>query len=140
VIVCVFISHSWAYSGHYEKLSDWIFSTPWQSNDTPVQFINSSVPKNNPIHNAPNSDSLRFAIYNRIAQSNVVVIPTGMYSSHSEWIKKEIDGAILYKKPIVGVNPWGQERKSSIVVEAAHITVGWNADRVVNAIWELRNG
>ena len=50
---------------------------------------------------------------------------------------KEIDGALAKEKPILGVNPWGQQRTSSVVAEAAATTVGWNEKSVVGGIWEL---
>lgn len=136
--VPVFISHSWAYSNHYQKLAEWIFETPWNlPNGTPVIFSDVSVPKDNPIHNAPNEASLRQAIFARISRSSVVVIPTGMYVNYSKWIRKEIDGAQAYAKPILAVNPWAQEKKSSVVTLAASETVGWTSDGVANAVWRL---
>jgi hypothetical protein len=138
--VCVFISHSWAYSDHYDALAQWIFGEQWNVNGRPIHFIDSSVPKDNPIHNAPNEQILRAAIYERIAVANVVVIPTGMYANYSRWIEKEIAGAQQFGKPILAVNPWGQERKSSIVGSAATRNVGWNKDPVVQGVWDLANG
>lgn len=32
-----------------------------------------------------------------------------------------------YNKPIIAVQPWGAERTSSIVKNAADVIVGWNA-------------
>ena len=96
-----------------------------------------SVPKDDPIHNAPNSPALKTAIYNQIARSHVIVIPLGMYANYSAWIQREIDGANQYAKPILGVNPWAQQRKSSVVAAAATGTVGWNKKTVVSAIWGL---
>lgn len=69
--------------------------------------------------------------------ASVVVIPTGMYASYSKWIGKEINGAQAYLRPILAVNPWAQERKSSVVVNAAHKYVGWNSQSVVKGIWQL---
>lgn len=138
--VCVFISHSWSYSDHYDKLAEWIFQMPWSHNGESINFIDSSVPRENPIHYAPTSGHLRDAIYQRISSSDVVVIPMGMYANHSEWIQKEIDGAHIFGRPILAVNPWAQERKSSIVAQAARESVGWNSGSVVNGIWRLRNG
>lgn len=137
---CVFISHSWSYSDHYETLAEWIFGEQWDANGVPIQFVDSSVPKDNPIHYAPNEQALRAAIYRRIAVANVVVIPTGMYANYSRWIEKEIDGARQFRKPILAVNPWGQERKSSFVGNAASLNVGWNKKPVVQAVWDLANG
>lgn len=133
----VFISHSWAHSGHYDTLSEWIFKQSWRSGQASLHFLDYSVPKDDPIHNAPTEWQLRDAIYRKIDRSHVVVIPTGMYANYSKWIRKEINGAEDKNKPILGVNPWGQKRTSSVVAEAAAKTVGWNKETVIAAIWNL---
>ena len=133
--IAVFISHSWAYSDHYECLARWIFGEAWNFGGAPINFRDVSVPKNNPIHFAPNNAALKLAIFERIQMAHVVVIPTGMYATHSKWIGKEIEGARQFRRPIVAVNPWAQERKSSVVVEASAQHVGWNKQSVIDAIW-----
>jgi hypothetical protein len=136
----VFISHSWSYSGHYDRLSEWIFDEEWSVDGQRIHFFNTSVPRDNPIHFAPNAATLQRAIYERIVNSHVVVIPTGMYANHSKWIGKEIDGAKLYGKPIVAVDPRAQKRSSSVVAAAADEAVGWNKQSIINAVWRLGNG
>jgi Thoeris protein ThsB, TIR-like domain len=133
----VFISHSWWYSHHYDTLETWIFGQKWSVGQASLDLRDYSVPKHSPIHNAPSDTALRTAIYKQIRMSHVVVIPTGMYANHSKWIRKEIDGAQYYAKPILAVNPWGSLRTSSVVATAATKTVGWNKQPLVNAIWEL---
>lgn len=135
--VHVFISHSWSYSNHYDTLSEWIFKKNWQVDQAPLDFRNYSVPKNDPIHNANNDVELEEAIYDKISRSHVIVIPTGMYANYSKWIKKEIYGANKYRKPILAVNPWAQEKKSSEVLRHAKRKVGWNQTSVVKGIWKL---
>lgn len=133
----VFISHSWCHSHHYETLASWVFGEKWSSGQASLDFRNYSVPKEDPIHNARNTAELQAAIFRQIARSHVIVIPTGMYASHSNWIQKEIDGANFHRKPILAVNPWGQERKSADVIANAAATVGWNKQPLVTKIWEL---
>lgn len=133
----VFISHAWAHSRHYDTLATWIFNEPWSVGQASLNFHDYSVPKDNPIHNAPNTQALQQAIFNQIARSHVVVIPSGMYANHSKWIQKEIDAAKAYTKPILAVNPWGQERNADIVVSSADERVGWNKQPLINAIWNL---
>lgn len=98
---------------------------------------NYSVPRTNPILTAANDRQLRDAIHNQIRRSHVIVIPTGMYTHHSTWIGKEIDGSAIYGKPILAVNPRGQLRTSSVVQNAAALCVGWSSRSVVQGIWEL---
>lgn len=133
----VFISHAWSYSGHYAKLADWIFNNNWRVGQASLDFRNFSVPKNDPILDAKNDTQLRTALYNQISRSHVLVIPTGMYANYSKWIQKEIDGAGVYGKPILAVDPWGAQRTSSVVGKAAKKTVGWNKESVIGGIWEL---
>lgn len=133
----IFISHAWAHSYHYDTLASWIFGEPWSVGQASLDFRDFSVPKDNPIHNAPNVKLLTDAIYNQIARSHVVVIPTGMYATHSKWIQREIDGANYYGKPILAVYPWAQEKNSGVVLENATESVGWNKQPIINAIWRL---
>ena len=140
----VFISHSWTYSDVYETLSSWLFTEQWSVNlaggNVPIHFMDTSIPKDDPIHHAQNKGELQSAIYYRIANSNVVVIPTGMYTNHSEWIQREINGANMYRKPILAVTPRGQEKNASRVAGAAHQTVGWTSKSVASAVWQLGRG
>ena len=135
----VFVSHSWKYTEHYDKLASWIFDESWSINGTPIEFIDTSIPKNNPIHHANSDKELQEAIFGRIEQSDVVVCPTGMYSQYSKWIAKEVGGASLNGVKLLAVNPWAQERKSSAVQEAADRIVGWNKKSIINAVWQLGN-
>lgn len=133
----VFISHSWSYSHHYSTLRNWIFEENNRLGQASLKFLDFSVPKDNPIHKPANTKDLREAIYRKIERSHVIVIPLGMYASYSNWIKKEIQGAKLKSKPILGVNPWGQQRKPSVVGNVAQNTVGWNKKSIIRGIWEL---
>ncbi len=98
------------------------------------------MPQDDPIHDAQSTKELKDAIYNQIARSHVIVIPTGMYTSYSKWIEKEIDGAKQYEKPILAVDPWGQERTADIVTSNADESVGWNAKSIVCGILKLFKG
>lgn len=133
----IFISHAWAHSGHYDTLADWIFNENWSLGQASLDFRDYSIPKNDPIHNANTDKQLKDAIFRKIVMSHVVVIPMGMYANYSKWIKKEIDGSVYHKKPILAVNPWGQEKSSSVVGNAATKKVGWNKQSVIYGIWEL---
>ncbi len=133
----VFISHSWSYSHHYGTLRSWIFEEKNRLGQASLKFRDFSVPKDNPIHKPANAKALREAIYRKIERSHVIVIPLGMYANYSNWIKKEIQGAKLKSKPILGVNPWGQQRRPSAVGDVAQNTVGWNKRSIIRGIWEL---
>ena len=133
----IFISHAWTYSEHYETLSSWIFGENWSVGQASLSFLDYSVPRNDPIHNAANDAQLEEAIFNKISRSHVVVIPSGMHAAYSKWIQKEIQGSKTYGKPILAVNPFGQERKAGVVLNNADEAVGWNKKSVINGIWKL---
>jgi hypothetical protein len=127
----IFISHSWTYSDAYDKLVGLLGARPY------FNYRNYSVPKDDPIHNAPNSAALYEAIKRQMSSCHIVLVLAGVYSTYSTWIKKEIKIAqdeFTTPKPIVGVKPWAQTNVSSVVSEAAEETVAWNTESIVSAI------
>jgi len=60
----LFISHSWTYGDAYEKLVNFLKQRPY------FNYNNYSVPKDDPIHNAPNEALLYEAIKRQIAPSS----------------------------------------------------------------------
>jgi MTH538 TIR-like domain (DUF1863) len=135
----VFISHSWKYTNHYDTLARWIFGENWSSGQASLKFLDFSVPISDPIYGANNDRQLLEAINNKISRSHVIIIPTGMYANYSKWIQKEINSAKQFQKPILAVNPWGQERKASVVADNATDYSGWNKEPLVGKIWNLYN-
>ena len=130
----LFISHSWSYSDAYEKLISLLDAAPYFS------YKDFSVPKDDPIYNAPNQTLLYQAIKKQIAQSHVVLILAGVYATYSKWIDKEIRIAkfeFRMPKPVIAIQPWGAERLSLKVQQSADKLVGWNTSSVVSAIREL---
>lgn len=127
----LFISHSWAYSDAYEKLTELLSDANYFS------YNNYSVPKNDPIHNAQNQAELYEAIKKQISPSQVVLILAGVYATYSKWIDKEIKIAkseFSLPKPIIAIQPWGAERTSQKVKDNADRIVGWNTSSIVTAI------
>lgn len=130
----LFISHSWTYPKAYEKLVDLLDKRGYFS------YKNHSVPKNDPIHNAPDDEQLYYAIKNKIQSTHVVLIMAGVYSSYSKWIDREIQIAkteFSNQKPIIAIEPWGSKKTSSKVKNAANKIVRWNTESIVAAIREL---
>lgn len=124
----LFISHSWAYSDAYEKLINLL------KQGNRFYYRDYSVPKNDPIHNAANDRQLREAIRNQMQHASCVLILAGVYSSYSKWINIEIELAKSMGKKIIAICPWGAEKTSTIVKEAADEIVNWNSDSIINAI------
>ena len=128
----IFISHSWAYSGFYDGLINFLDNARYFS------YNDHSVPIHDPIHTNGTDKQLHNAIYNKIQGCHVVLVPTSISSTYSKWINKEIkiarEGFIVGSKPIIGINPLSQENISSIVRENANEIVKWRSDSIIDAI------
>lgn len=129
----IFISHSWAYGDAYEKLIKMLNS------DSRFNFKDYSVPRHDPIHNAPNARLLEEAIERQMRFCDVVIILAGVYATYSKWINKEIALAQSYTnpKPILAIEPWSSEKTSTIVRSKANKIVKWNTSSIVAGIREL---
>lgn len=124
----LFISHSWAYTDAYEKLVNLLDAKPY------FTYKNYSVPKNDPIHHAYYDYQLKAAIKAQMQPASCVLILAGVYATYSKWINIEIDLAKSMGKKIIAIQPWGAEKTSTVVKNAADSIVGWNTDSIVNAI------
>jgi hypothetical protein len=131
----LFISHAWN-RAEYDSLVDLI------RQDMSFLWENLSVPKENPIAMLlalPKSiRTLVHELDDRIRQADCVLIISGMYVAHRQWIQSEIEAALDFRRPIVGVAPRGQDR----IPEAARLAieqaggelVRWNKGSIVSAI------
>lgn len=126
----LFISHSWTYSDEYDRLVKLLDSAKY------FKYKNYSVPKDDPIHNATPQE-LREAIKAQMAPASCVLILAGVYATYSKWINIEIDLAkngFDNPKRIIAIEPWGSERTSQVVKDAADEIVKWNIDSIIAAI------
>ena len=130
----IFISHSWSYGDAYEKLIELLEARSY------FHFKDYSVPKDDPIHDAPTSRALYLAIKQQMTPCHVVIVMAGKYSTYSTWIKKEIKIAkteFATPKPILAVTPWGAQQISTVVSENADSIVKWNTESIVGGIREI---
>lgn len=127
----LFISHAWKYGDEYNRLVDMLNEAP------NFKWRNYSCPEHDPAVD-PDSEAegekLIQELTNQIKPVNCVIILSGMYVAYRYWIQKEIDIAVEYNKPIVGVKPWGAQRIPEAVKNVADKIVGWKTDSIVGAI------
>ena len=93
-----------------------------------------SVPKDDPLHTSGTDKALYAAIKKKVSPCSVVLILAGIYSSHSKWIDKEIQIAqteFLTTKPILAIEPWGSQRTSVKVKNAADEIVWLGIQKVL---------
>ena len=122
-----FISHAWTYNRDYYRLINFL-------NDAPnFKWRNYSVPQHDPA-DANSTTKLKEALRKQMRPVNIVLILSGMYAAHSDWIEFEIQFAEQLGKPMVGIRPWAQQRIPKIVSDAVDEMVGWNTSSIVAAI------
>jgi len=130
----LFFSHSWKYDDEYRNL---IALLDKQTDDN-FSYSNYSVPKDDPIHNAPNDKLLKEAIRAQMVRCSNIIILAGVYSTYSKWINIEIELAKEMGKKIIAVQPYRAERTSEKVKASADHIVGWYGVSIVNAIKALK--
>jgi hypothetical protein len=123
----LFISHAWRYSDGYARVKTFLDAA---SNFSHVDF---SVPESKAF-TGMNTRDLEDQLRKQIAPVQCVLIVSGMYVAHSDWIQFEINYAKFLNKPIIGIVPWGSERTPVAVSSAATEMVAWQTSSIVSAI------
>jgi len=127
----LFISHAWRYDDDYQRLVRMLRDAP------NFNMHNFSVPQHDPVI-VPGSNvgrqRLIFELDQQIKPVHCVLVLGGMYAAYSDWIQKEIEIAQSYRKPIIGIYPWGQFNMPRVVQDASVDIVGWNTNSIVSSI------
>ena len=123
----IFISHAWSYNNDYWTLVRWFNEEP------NFDWKNCSVPSHDGLPDRTIS-GLQAGITRQISPAQCVVIISGMYAAHSDWIDYEIDEAVRMRKPIVAAIPWAQQRVPTKIQTYADRKPGWNRSSVIGAI------
>ena len=125
----LFISHSWKYGDAYDRIVEFL-------DEQGIEYLDHSVPKNDPVHTNGTDKQLREKIDAKIKGCSGVIILAGVYSTYSKWINKEIEISKDYSKAIIAVEPWASEKTSKIVKDSADVIVKWNGKSIADAIRE----
>ncbi|HVD96949.1 MAG TPA: TIR domain-containing protein [Cytophagaceae bacterium] len=126
----LFISHAWSYNDDYNRLEGMLKEVPY------FKWRNYSLTEDNaPVDDTEhNRTQLKELLNNQIKPVNIVLILGGMYAAYSEWIMEEIKIAQQFRKPIIGIYPWGHEKMPLVIQESAAELVGWNSSSIIGAI------
>lgn len=122
----LFISHSWG-NDEYNRLINLLDSAKY------LHYFDYSVNKEEPL-NTRLTHGLRNGLRNQIMHANVVLILAGMYVNYSRAIIDEIQIAVEYNKPIIGIVPYGNTNIPMAIRRVADTIVGWRTDSIVEAI------
>lgn len=125
----VFVSHSWEYDEHYERIVDFLDEVP------SLEWQNHSVPSTDPLP-VSTDDALRSELQNQMRTASVVIVSSGMYGAHSNWIPEELDLADELGKPVIAIVPEGQSKIPTKIQEVADTLVGWRKASLVDALAE----
>lgn len=123
----LFISHAWIHNDDYYTLVDML------NKANHFKWHNYSVPEHEPLL-VTTTKQLDEGLVLQIRLTQAVIIISGMYAAHRQWIQREIEIAQEMNKPIIGIKPWGNERIPVAVQSAACEMVGWNTTSIVDAI------
>lgn len=124
----IFISHSWNYSEHYERILEWLDQSNISYRDYSIP-IDKSLPQ-------MRKDDLKKRIMEQIRHASVVIVFAAMYDEYSEWIQFEIKTAQSFGKPFLVIRPWGQERVPRSL--SGHgLKVNWNSRSVIDGFKSL---
>jgi hypothetical protein len=126
----LFISHAWKYSDRYKRAVEFLNAAPH------FKWSNYSVPEDKAFEGM-SSQELGEQMKRQIRPVQCVVIVSGMYVNHSDWIQYEMDFAKQIGKPILGIKRWGEQRSPQSVVDCADEMVAWNSASIVAAIRRL---
>lgn len=126
----LFISHAWKYSERYQR------AVKFLNDASNFSWTNFSVPEDDAFPRM-SSEELTEAMRRQIRPVQCVVIVSGMYVNHSDWIQFEMNFAKSLGKPILGIKRWGEQRTPQSVVDAADEMVAWNSSSIVAAIRRL---
>ena len=127
----LFISHAWDYSDAYQRAvgllnrSDY-FS--WRNYSAP--HARPAVPAGRRVTKTELTQELK----DQIRGTHAVIVIAGMYVAHSDWIQAEINIALEWRKPIIGLQPRSAIRTPSAVSAAAVEVVGWTSTSLVGAV------
>jgi hypothetical protein len=129
----LFLSHSWGHNDEYDGLVSLLDRAVLR-----FRWENLSITVGAPVLPNPalrrSYRSVLQEVEQRIRQADCVLVLAGMYGSFSPWIQSEIEAAQHNCKPIIGVEPNGQQRVPQEVRNAAREMVGWRSESVIAAI------
>lgn len=125
----LFISHSWDYGTARDGLHKLLVANL----TTREAFRDSSAPKEHPIHSMNDTDLINELI-ERISKIGLLIVPAGVYVTHSKWIQIEMAIAQRLGVPILAVRPFAVDRTSTIAMQGATQTVNWNGNSIASAV------
>ena len=100
-------------------------------------YYDRSLDPEDPIHSSESEDELDEAIEDKVQGADAVVILAGVFQDYEKWVRKEIEHAKKYKKPVIVIEPWEEERTHVVVQKSADAIIDWDKTLLIETIEEL---
>lgn len=125
--VRLFVSHVFELSDDYHRVFEYLESSH------NFYYLNSSDPQRRPA--AADREAMKEELRRQISQAEVVIIPSGLYREHREWIDFQLNCAKGLDKPVIVLESFGVKNKLPVQLEAlGDEIIEWNERAIADAI------
>lgn len=121
------ISHAWRYGIDYYQLVELLDAA------ADFHWRNFSVSEDDPIHHE-SERRIATVLREQVRHCHAVLMLGGVYGARSHWVPREVELAVSFDKPIIGLRARGDERMSGVVQGAAREMVEWSTESIVTAV------
>lgn len=124
--VRLFVSHVFEPADDYERVFEYLESSHnfyYHNCSDPSPRLGSS------------SEAMREELRKQIALAEVVIVPSGLYRQHREWIDFQLNCAKGMDKPVIVLESFGVKQKLPVQLEAlSDEIIEWNERSIADSI------
>jgi len=121
----IFVSHVWAKDDDYLRLFEYLEST------NNFFYRNYSRPDQAP---SGDKEAMRAELRRQIEPVETVIILSSLYKPHQDWIEFQMNAAQALKKPLIVMEPFGDDEIPEAVRSRADEIGHWSARSIEDAI------
>ena len=121
----IFVTHVWQKSDDYLRLFEYLEST---SN---FYYQNFSRPEEAP---SGDKEAMRSSLRRQIEHAESVIVLSSLYGAHRDWIEFQMNAAQAMNKPLLVMEPFGDDEIPEEVRARADEVAEWNARSIEDAI------
>ena len=123
----LFVVHTFSDHPDYLRVFEYLESSP------NFFYINCSAPQSVPP--AGGKEALKDEYRKQIRNTEVVIVPAGIYIDNHDWVTYQMDAAQAINIPLVVIQPFGGTAQlPEKLAERAGEIVGWNERNIVDAV------
>ncbi len=123
----LFVSHTFEATPDYHRIFEYLESV------ASFYYVNYSDPAKVPSEGG--KEAIKEEYRNQVTPVEAVIILSGLFSEHRDWITYLMDLAGALEKPIIAIEPFGGVQEiAAEVAERADAVVGWNDRNIVDAV------